>query len=72
LLGERQEVRRGEQIAERLMNLFSFAFIGSLKKYLPVNARAVASAMVQVAKRCPPGRNIFESERIAAMNGSGG
>ncbi|HVF87991.1 MAG TPA: hypothetical protein VM866_10390, partial [Pyrinomonadaceae bacterium] len=28
LLGERQEVRRGEQIAERAMKLFSFALIG--------------------------------------------
>lgn len=72
LLGERQEVRRGERIAERVMNLFSFAFIGLLKKYLPIDARAVASAMVQVAKRCPPGRNIFGSDRIAAIKGSGG
>ena len=70
LLGERQEIRRGEQIAERVMKLFSFAFVGSLKKYLPVDARKVASAMIQVANQRPPGRNIFQSDSIAAM-GSG-
>lgn len=72
LLGERREVRRAEQIAERVMKLFSFAFVGALRKYLPVEARAVASAMIQVAKQSPPGRNVFESDRIAAMNGKVG
>lgn len=72
LLGERREVRRGEQVAERVMNLFSFAFVGLLKKYLPIEARSVASAMVRVAKQHPPGRNIFESDRIETMDEGGG
>lgn len=69
LLGERAEFRRGEQVAEKLSRIFSFLFIGALKKYRPVHARAVAQAMVKVAKEQPAGLNIFESDRIRAMAG---
>ncbi len=69
LLGERAEFRFGEQVAEKFSRLFSFLFIGALKKYHPVHARTVAAAMVSVAKEQPSGVNIFESDRIRAMAG---
>ena len=38
LLGERNEFRPGEKIGEVVTGLFSFAFIGGLKKYKPISA----------------------------------
>jgi Predicted nucleoside-diphosphate-sugar epimerases len=67
LLGQRAEFRRGEQIAEKAAKIFSFAFIGPLKKYRPIHARDVARAMLSVAKEEPSGVNIFESEKIHAL-----
>ncbi len=70
LLGERAERRTGERVAEAALNLFSFVLRGSLKKYRPVQARAVAAALVRVAKQHPAGVNIFESDHISAQANS--
>jgi uncharacterized protein YbjT (DUF2867 family) len=67
LLGEREEFRPGERVAEKASWLFSFLLVGSLGKYKPVQARAVAAAMLQVATENPAGVNIFESDRIRRM-----
>ncbi len=67
LLGQRAEFRRGEQIAEKAAKIFSFIFVGPLKKYRPIHARNVAEAMVRVAKEQPAGVNILESETIRAL-----
>lgn len=67
LLGQRDEFRRGEQIAERAAKIFSFIFVGPLKKYRPIHARYVARAMVRIAREQPSGVNIFESEAIRAL-----
>lgn len=64
LLGERQEVRPGEKFAEKAASFFPFIFSGPLRKYRPIHARVVASAMVTIAKQNLAGVNIFESERI--------
>ncbi|HEX8141262.1 MAG TPA: NAD(P)H-binding protein [Pyrinomonadaceae bacterium] len=66
LLGKRDEFRRGERISEYAMKTFSFLLVGPLDKYRPVQARAVATAMLRVAKANPAGVNIFESDRIRA------
>ena|SRR5256885_12892577 len=71
LLGERAEFRLGERVAEPLMKIFSFLLVGPLEKYRPVHARAVAAAMLHVAKEHPSGVHFYESDRIAAL-GSGG
>jgi uncharacterized protein YbjT (DUF2867 family) len=70
LLGERQEVRPGEKIAEKAAGAFSFLFRGPLRKYRPIPARVVAAAMIEVAKRNLPGVNIFESDRIQEVGGN--
>lgn len=64
LLGERKERRTGERVAETAAKLFSFMLRGSLKKYRPVEASAVAAAMIRVAKQHPKGVNVFESDQI--------
>jgi uncharacterized protein YbjT (DUF2867 family) len=70
LLGERAEFRLGERVAELPMRYVSFLMVGPLRKYRPVTARAVALAMLKIAKEHPAGVNIFESDRIRAMSGN--
>ena len=50
LLGKRKELRAGEILAKIVMRLFSFIFIGGLKKYKPITARTVAKAMLILSK----------------------
>ena len=64
LLGERAEFRLGERVAEKASKLFSFLLVGALGRYRPVQARAVAAAMLKIAKEHPAGVNFFESDRI--------
>jgi uncharacterized protein YbjT (DUF2867 family) len=64
LLGERSETRIGEKIGEIAASIFSFAFQGSIKKYKPIQAKAVAHAMIQFAKSNKQGIHIFESDEI--------
>jgi uncharacterized protein YbjT (DUF2867 family) len=59
LLGPRAEFRTGEQIAKRLAFLVP-------AKYKPVDAHAVAAALVRAAKADIPGRRIIESKEIRA------
>lgn len=60
LLGPRAEYRFGEQIAKRLAFLMP-------RKYKPVDAHAVAAALVRAAKEDAPGRRIIESSEIRAL-----
>jgi uncharacterized protein YbjT (DUF2867 family) len=60
LVGPRAEYRLGEQIAKRL------AFVVPAK-YKPVDAHAVAAALVTAAKEDAPGRRIIESREIRAL-----
>lgn len=71
LLGAREEFRRGERVSEYAMKTFSFLMVGPLEKYRPVQASAVASAMLNIAKEHPAGINVFESDRISAMAEAG-
>jgi uncharacterized protein YbjT (DUF2867 family) len=64
LLGARAERRLGEQIAKRL------AFL-TPAKYKPVDAHAVATALVRAAKEDAPGRRIIESAEISALAAAG-
>jgi uncharacterized protein YbjT (DUF2867 family) len=67
LLGQRQEFRLGERLAERASKLFSFLLKGTWAKYRPIEARAVAAAMLWTAKESEAGLHIYESEQIAAL-----
>jgi uncharacterized protein YbjT (DUF2867 family) len=64
LLGERQETRTGEKIAEFLFKIIGFVFVGKLKRYKPVQGATVAKAMINHSISGKPGFNIVESEMI--------
>ena len=57
LVGERDEIRIGEEIAKRLAFLVP-------RKYRPVPVRAVATALVEAAHAGPVGRKIVESGEL--------
>jgi uncharacterized protein YbjT (DUF2867 family) len=67
LLGKRRESRPAEKFGEKLFHWFSFVFKGVLQKYKPVESRAVAFAMVTIAKEQPLGKRIIESRRIQSI-----
>jgi uncharacterized protein YbjT (DUF2867 family) len=56
LNGKRNENRIGEIIAQTIMDILSFLFIGPLKKYRAIGANNIAKAMVQASKL--PGRGV--------------
>jgi uncharacterized protein YbjT (DUF2867 family) len=67
LLGNRQEKRPSEEFMKNLMRCFSFVFVGALKKYKPIESKAVAYAMVETAKEQRHGKQIIESRHIQSM-----
>jgi uncharacterized protein YbjT (DUF2867 family) len=65
LLGHREEFRLGERIGVMMSPLLKMVLIGSLKKYRPVEAVAVARFMVVVAHEGPvAGVHVSESDQI--------
>ena len=63
LLGKRKTHRLCESIAIPLMKMLSLFFIGSLKKYKPIQAEYVAKAMVAIAENNYQ-KTIFESDQL--------
>jgi len=65
LLGHREEFRLGERIGVMMSPLLKMVLVGSLKKYSPVEAVAVARFMVDVAHEGPvAGVHVYESDQI--------
>jgi uncharacterized protein YbjT (DUF2867 family) len=64
LTGDRAKKRTGEQVAEAVLNTFSFALRGPLRAYRPITARDVATAMINVAREHPGGVQVYEPEAI--------
>lgn len=64
LLGNRKEFRLGEKIGAFFMKLFSFVFIGNLKKYKAIQSEAVAKALFKIAQQNKKGCTIYESNLI--------
>lgn len=50
LLGKRNEFRFGEKVGIFLYKIFSFIFVGPLKKYKGINAEDVAKSMIMLAQ----------------------
>ncbi|GAA3327219.1 hypothetical protein GCM10020331_066280 [Ectobacillus funiculus] len=67
-LGEREEVRLGERVAEKVFfGIMPFLFTGPLHKYRPIAAEQVAKEMCKAALRDMRGVHIYESNDIANM-----
>ncbi len=71
LLGERNEFRLGERLAEPIAKAISFLLIGNLRKYRPIEALTVAAAMIEIAKAEIKGVNVYESDRIQEISAKG-
>ena len=60
LLGARTELRAGERLGQKLAPLLSPFMVGPLAKYRPVEAAAVAAALVQLAFADVRGTHVHE------------
>ena len=67
LLGKRSEFRLAEKIGGFLSKAFPFLFVGSLKKYKPIEAKTVATAMIKIAMKENLGFTIYKSNTIQEM-----
>jgi uncharacterized protein YbjT (DUF2867 family) len=70
LLGDRKEFRFGEKIAMVLSPLFSFALVGSLRKYRPIHAKDVALSMYLSAQKKMAGNHTILSDEILNISRS--
>lgn len=67
LLGKRKEKRFFEQLGQVLFPVISFLFIGKLKDYKGIQAKDVASAMVNVATQGNTGVYIYQTQLIKEL-----
>jgi uncharacterized protein YbjT (DUF2867 family) len=67
LLGNRLEFRFGERVAQVLMKLLGFLFVGPIKKYKAIEASSVAIAMIALSKESKQGVYVYESNVIASI-----
>ena len=67
LNGKRKETRKGEQIAETVMDLLSFLMLGPLQKYRAIGANNVARAMVYESKQNNPGIHYYRYGQMMDM-----
>jgi uncharacterized protein YbjT (DUF2867 family) len=67
LMGERAEHRPAERAGAAILQALARAMLGPLRRFRPVGADTVARALVEVARRGPPGVNIYESDAIARL-----
>lgn len=70
LRGDRAEFRMGEQLAIWGSRVLGFVFVGALRRYRPVEAREVASALVNLAVEEGTG-GVVESEDIPGIAAGG-
>jgi uncharacterized protein YbjT (DUF2867 family) len=67
LLGDRNERRIGEMVASAVLWPMSPLMVGRLARYRPVQARAVARALIAAAREMPPGRHVLESDVLRRL-----
>ena len=68
LLGERAEARVGERLGIKVFSALAPLMIGPARKVRPVEAKAVARAMVLAANSDALGMTVVESDEILALN----
>jgi uncharacterized protein YbjT (DUF2867 family) len=71
LMGKRKEFRSGEKVAQAIMGVLGFLFVGAMKKYKAIPAIIVANAMIQTALNGKESHQVFNSAEIwncAAIN----
>lgn len=68
LVGNRKEIRLGEKVSAFLAKGLSFAFIGRLKQYKPIEAKRVAHGMYKAAQLKNLGTHSYLSNEIDSFN----
>jgi hypothetical protein len=63
----RKESHFKDLLAQTLMDLFSFIFLGPLRKYHAIGANTVAKAMIYESKKNKKGICYFDYEQIMDM-----
>jgi uncharacterized protein YbjT (DUF2867 family) len=69
LLGDREEFRIGEKLAEKASGILNKLMIGPLRPFRGIQARKVAAAMAVVAQSDKKGKHIYLSHEIDSMVG---
>ena len=67
LNGRRKETRFKEQLAQTIMDLISFLFLGPFRKYHAIGANTVAQAMVYESKQKKQGIYYYQYEQMMDM-----
>lgn len=67
LLGEREEHRTGEAISAKIMKPLSALLLGPLRKYRPIQAETLASAMLRAAAQDQKGEKLYLSDEIERL-----
>jgi hypothetical protein len=67
ILGRREESRLQERLAKSVATALSFAMIGSLSKFRPIEARTIARAMLAAAAAAKSGVTVYEFEQMVAF-----
>lgn len=67
LVGARAESRPAERVAGLLTMLVAWAFVGPLGRYRPITAKAVARALVRVAREAPRGTHVYEGAALRQL-----
>lgn len=67
LLGARGESRPAEAVAQGLAPLLSPLMVGPLRRYRPIEAKAVARAMLALAAGAETGVRVHENERLQEL-----
>ncbi len=70
LIGSRAELRVAELLGVTAVRAAQFAMVGKWRKYRPIAASTVASAMVNAARQGKPGRHIYHYDEIVALAAS--
>ena len=71
LIGERDEYRLAEDLGIKLLTTLPWLLPGSLKKMRPIEASAVAAAMLIAAKSTLGGKQVYQSNRIQKIAAAG-
>lgn len=67
LVGNREESRPGEKVGIAMSKVFTFAMVGGLKKYRPIEARRVAGAMIAAVARGSGSATILEHDDLVEL-----
>ncbi|MCK4579349.1 MAG: NAD(P)H-binding protein [Candidatus Marinimicrobia bacterium] len=67
LLGKRQEFRLLERLAVVTAPLFAPLMAGPLGPYRPIKAKAVAAAMIKIARKGRDGQHTYPSDQIRVL-----